>query len=161
MVGVVRRRWTDSGQPEGRGPAGPQSQGLHQGRPLHPLVHGEVDDVDPLLALKSFEDGLVRGEVGEFEVRTGLVEVHLEEIGERMIKGGFRVKPVDSPGQGLGEEGGYLPHGAGLRHSQVVDLLHQSLSYAQVVLLYGFRAGHQSVDESNSVLLRVDKDGPR
>ncbi|KAL0909572.1 hypothetical protein M5K25_020453 [Dendrobium thyrsiflorum] len=46
-VGVIRLRRADSGKAEGRRTSMAESERLHQCRPLHPLFHAEIDDVNP------------------------------------------------------------------------------------------------------------------
>lgn len=40
---------------------------MEKGRPLQALHNVEVDDVDAVAAVEGLEDGLVGGEVGEFD----------------------------------------------------------------------------------------------
>lgn len=50
------------------------SKCLHEWRPLEAVRNVEIDDVDWLMAVDCFQDGLVGGEMSESEERGELVE---------------------------------------------------------------------------------------
>ncbi|RDX64470.1 hypothetical protein CR513_56973, partial [Mucuna pruriens] len=131
---VVEPRRSDSGESERRWTSRTDREGLHQRRPLQPLLEAEIDYVDRFRGGGGFEDGVVRGEVREFQ-------------------GFLRVETVDSSSKCLSEERRDLPHGTSLRRREGSGVLHESLREARVPQLNRLRARHEGVDEMHAGFL--------
>ncbi|KAG6541091.1 hypothetical protein Mapa_017530 [Marchantia paleacea] len=99
-AGEIRRR---SGHPRdaklGR-PAVAQAEGLDQRRPLQALFYVQVHDVHHPLALESFENCLIRGEMSDDQVRARGVEDLVRDPG--FLRRGVVAEPAGGVGAGAG-----------------------------------------------------------
>lgn len=110
-------RGANSGNAEEGSGGGAGGEGLHKGGPLVALEDVEVDDVNTLFGLEGFEDGLVGGEMGELDVRAGLVHdlIDFEDfhgVGRAEGFGGFWAESSIEPGaERIGEACRHALHG--------------------------------------------------
>lgn len=145
----------DAGDAEGWRAPRAGGEGLEQGWPLVALEDVEVDDVDAVLVLEGLEDGLVGREVGEFDIRAGLVDYLVDLEG---LEGGGRVGPGEAGrgeagGEGVGEAGGDSLHGVSERGDGLVEVVEVAPGGHVVVLGHRLGAGKKEVHQLQPTVL--------
>ncbi|BBN19729.1 hypothetical protein Mp_8g13140 [Marchantia polymorpha subsp. ruderalis] len=153
-------RATQSRDAQVRRPARAAREGLHQRRPLNAFENVVVDDVHAALALEGLENGLVRGEVAEFDVGRHLVQ-HLERTERVVLRLGHAVGPahaLDAELEALAEIGRHSLHGAATARHQVLEPNQYHRGQIDVRARHRLGPGQQQMHQAYpvQVLLRSD-----